>query len=81
MIKRRKYPAKFADLFSRRDLLKRAVELSKKRGIKFGIVEHPGRGEPPAVQGANNLDSCFRRNDNVAVAATVKQKTLGETQG
>jgi len=91
MIKRRKHPEKFADLFSRRDLLKRAaigatafasisdyaqansdksseqfkfdfpivdyhvhlsgrfnieraVELSKKRGIKFGIVEHPGRG-------------------------------------
>jgi len=44
MIKRRKYPAQFSDLFSRRDLLKRAVELSKKRGIKFGIVEHPGRG-------------------------------------
>jgi len=42
MIKRRKYPAQFANLFSRRDLLKRAVELSKKRGIKFGIVEHPG---------------------------------------
>jgi len=40
-----------------------------------------GRGEPPAVQGANNLDSCFRRNDNVAVAATAKQKTPGETQG
>ena len=48
-----------------------------------------GRGEPPAVQGAKNLDSCsplslrdeFRRNDNVAVAATAKQKTLGETQG
>ena len=91
MIKRRKYPAQFSDLFSRRDLLKRAaigatafasisdyaqansdksseqykfdfpivdyhvhlsggfnieraVELSKKRGIKFGIVEHPGPG-------------------------------------
>ncbi len=44
MIKRRKYPEQVADLFSRRDLLKRAVELSKKRGIKFGIVEHPGRG-------------------------------------
>jgi len=91
MIKRRKYSEQFSDLFSRRDLLKRAaigatafasisdyaqakteesseqlkfdfpivdyhvhlsgrfnieraVELSKKRGIKFGIVEHPGRG-------------------------------------
>jgi len=38
MIKRRKYPVQFSDLFSRRDLLKRAVELSKKRGINFGIV-------------------------------------------
>ena len=44
MIKRRKYPERFADLFSRRDLLKRAVEVSKKRGVKFGIVEHTGPG-------------------------------------
>jgi histidinol phosphatase-like PHP family hydrolase len=91
MIKRKKYPGQFAELFSRRDFLKRAaigatvftfisddafsnsekngeqikidfpivdyhvhlsggfnieraVELSKKRGIKFGIVEHPGPG-------------------------------------
>ncbi len=89
MIKRRKYPTQFAELFSRRDLLKRAaigatafaslsdyaranteisseqskvdfpivdyhvhlygnielaVELSNKRSIKFGIVEHPGPG-------------------------------------
>jgi histidinol phosphatase-like PHP family hydrolase len=89
MIKGRKYSAQFTDLFSRRDLLRRAaigssafvsfsaytqanskiqseqykvgfpvidyhvhlsgkiewaVELSKKRGVKFGIVEHPGPG-------------------------------------
>ena len=89
MIKRRKYLAQFSDLFSRRELLKRAaigssvfvsfadyaranseiqseqykvdfpivdyhvhlygnielaVKLSKNRGIKFGIVEHPGPG-------------------------------------
>ena len=44
MIRRRKYPEQFSDLFSRCDLLKRAVEVSQKRGIKFGIVEHPGLG-------------------------------------
>jgi hypothetical protein len=26
------------------------------------------------MQGAKKLDSCFRRNDNVAVTATAKQK-------
>ncbi len=51
------------------------------RWVQVRIEGVAGRGEPPAVQGAKNLDSCFRRNDNVAVAATAKQATLGETQG
>jgi len=29
-------------------------------------------------QNSKSLDSCFRRNDNVAVAATAKQKPPGE---